>query len=260
MAPASSLVAAFVVLAPLFADGRALRQERGDPRTLLVIGAHMFGKDENDADYQKWKSQTWGRTILVEANPFVYRDLAAAATTFPASFGNVEVYRLLRPVEGVAAAARPGRPRGSRRRRSRGDRGGRGGGAAGATEGVAAAARPRLPYPAESARRTAGRAGTIGVSCLEPPTVSFAKRTSVRRFITSTARTRGRAGISRLELLFRPSPPPRTIHVAAAASPRRASAGRRCGTTDRNPLNWGCPVQPEELPWRGIGRIDLAGT
>ena len=116
MAPASSLVAAFVVLAPLFADGRALRQERGDPRTLLVIGAHMFGKDENDADYQKWKSQTWGRTILVEANPFVYRDLAAAATTFPASFGNVEVYRLLRPVEGVAAAARPGRQRGSRRR------------------------------------------------------------------------------------------------------------------------------------------------
>mmetsp|Transcript_6195 Transcript_6195/g.19091 ORF Transcript_6195/g.19091 Transcript_6195/m.19091 type:complete len:250 (+) Transcript_6195:129-878(+) len=92
MAPASSLVAAFVVLAPLFADGRALRQERGDPRTLLVIGAHMFGKDENDADYQKWKSQTWDRTILVEANPFVYRDLAAAATTFPASFGKVEVY------------------------------------------------------------------------------------------------------------------------------------------------------------------------
>ena len=130
MAPASSLVAAFVVLAPLFADGRALRQERGDPRTLLVIGAHMFGKDENDADYQKWKSQTWDRTILVEANPFVYRDLAAAATTFPASFGKVEVYRLLRPVEGVAAAARPGRPRGSRRRRGRSDRGGRGGGAA----------------------------------------------------------------------------------------------------------------------------------
>mmetsp|Transcript_2679 Transcript_2679/g.7855 ORF Transcript_2679/g.7855 Transcript_2679/m.7855 type:complete len:248 (-) Transcript_2679:34-777(-) len=96
MAPASSLVAAFVVLAPLFADGQALRQvaesEGDDPRTLLVIGAHMFGKDENDADYQKWKSQTWGRTILVEANPFVYRDLAAAATTFPASFGNVEVY------------------------------------------------------------------------------------------------------------------------------------------------------------------------
>ena len=218
MAPASSLVAAFVVLAPLFADGQALRQvaeSDDDSRTLLVIGAHMFGKDENDADYQKWKSQTWGRTILVEANPFVYRDLAAAATTFPASFGNVEVYRLLRPVEGVAAAARPGRPRRSRRRRGRGDRGGRGGGAAGATEGVAAALRSRPPSSA--GRPRSDRAGTIGASCPKPP-----KCTSpARRFISSTARTRGRAET--------PSPPPRNIHAEGAASPRPASAGCRHG-------------------------------
>ena len=36
---------------------------------LVVLGAHHFGRDPNDAIYQAVANATWSRVLLVEASP-----------------------------------------------------------------------------------------------------------------------------------------------------------------------------------------------
>jgi hypothetical protein len=57
--------------------------------TLLVIGAHFFGRDRNDMHYQKLASQSWNKTILVDAHPLVYLNLAAI--NFPDPLGSMQL-------------------------------------------------------------------------------------------------------------------------------------------------------------------------
>lgn len=56
-------------------------------RTILIIGAHYFGKDTNDKSYGFLSRTIWNATHLFEANPNVFETLKKII--LPHSFGKV---------------------------------------------------------------------------------------------------------------------------------------------------------------------------
>ena len=83
------------------------------------------------------------------------------------------------------------------------------------------------------------------------------RRARVPRVVPAAA---PKSPVSKKEFLFRPSPPPRNIHVAAAASPRPASAEdlrTRAGTATRGPRCRTCSRRSSNLEHEWSGAISI---